>query len=149
MLLSLSISPSDTITINAIQNAATTNLPSADTKQAWKYICEINQLATKADQHDFEQQFNHCILQDESQNPEKWFSKLENLRILLKLDHQTIIDDDTMITQILYNTNSRHYKTMVTLLKLEITMNGSTKLSIEDVNKAYRTVHLSTKQNCI
>jgi hypothetical protein len=101
MLLSLSISPSDTITINAV----TADLPSGDAKQAWNNICEINQPATKADQHDLEQQFNHCILQDETQNPDKWFSKLENLRILLKLDHQKIIDDNTMSTQILYNTN--------------------------------------------
>jgi hypothetical protein len=66
---------------------------------------------------------------------------------LLKLDHQKIIDDDTMITQILYNTNSKHYDTMVTFLKLEITMNGSTNVSLEDMKKAYRSVHASIKQN--
>jgi hypothetical protein len=41
----------------------------------------------------------------------------------------------TMIAQILYNKSSRHYDTMVTFLKLEITMNGSTKLSLEDVKR--------------
>jgi hypothetical protein len=64
---------------------------------------------------------------------------------LLKLDHLKIIDDDTMITQILYNINLEHYDTLVTFLKLEITMNGSTKMSLEDVKKAYRTVHASIK----
>jgi hypothetical protein len=147
MLLSLSISPSDTITFNAVQNAVTTDLPSGDAKQAWKNICEINQPATKADQHDLEQQFNHGVLQDETQNPDKLFSKLEKVRILLKLDHQKTIDDDTMITQLLYNTNSKHYDTMVTFLKLEITMIGSTKMGLEDVKKVYRTVHVSIKQN--
>jgi hypothetical protein len=44
MLLSLSISPSDTITLNAVQNAFTTELPSGDAKQSWKIICEINLL---------------------------------------------------------------------------------------------------------
>jgi hypothetical protein len=96
MLLSLSISPSDTITFNAVQNAVSAYIPSGDVKQAWKNIFEINQPATKSDQHDLEQQFNHCVLQDETQNPDKWFSKLENLRILLKLDHQKILDDDTI-----------------------------------------------------
>jgi hypothetical protein len=50
------------------------------------------------------------------------------------LDHQKIIDDDTMVTQILYNTNSKHYDTMLTFLKLEITMNGSTNMSLDNVN---------------
>jgi hypothetical protein len=63
---------------------------------------------------------------------------LENIRILLKLDHQKIIDDDTMITQIFYLANSKHYDTMVTSLKLEITMISSTKLSHEDVKKAHK-----------
>jgi hypothetical protein len=105
MLLGLSTSPSDTITFNAAQNAVSADLPSGDAKQSWKNINEVNQPATKADLHDLEQQFNHCVLKDETQKPDKCFSKLENLRILLKLDHQKIIDDNTMITQILYNPN--------------------------------------------
>jgi hypothetical protein len=94
MLLSLSFSPNDTITFNAIQNAVTQELPSGEAKQAQKNICKINQPDTKAYQHDLEQQFNHCVLSDHSQNPDKWYSKLENLRILLRLDHQLIITDD-------------------------------------------------------
>jgi hypothetical protein len=101
MLLSLCISASDTINFNAVQNAVTDDLPTGDAKKERKNICEISQPATKADQHDLEQQFNHCILQDETQNPDRWFSKLENLRILLKFDPKTTITDDTMITQIL------------------------------------------------
>jgi hypothetical protein len=66
---------------------------------------------------------------------------------LLRLDHQKTFDDDNMITQILYNKNSEHYDTMNTFLKLEITMNGSTKMSFEYVKKAFRTVHASIKQN--
>jgi hypothetical protein len=81
MLLSLCISPNDTITFNAIQNSVTLQRPSSDAKQAWKNICEINQPATRADQHDLEQQLNHCVLWDDSQNPDKRFSKLENVRI--------------------------------------------------------------------
>jgi hypothetical protein len=74
------------------------------------------------------------VLQDETQNPDKWFSKLESIRILLKLDHTTTITDYTMITQILYNiTNSKYYDTMVTFLKLEITKDATTVT----VKKAY------------
>jgi hypothetical protein len=50
-----------------------------------------------------------------------------------------------MITQILYNTNSKHYDTMVTVLKLEITKNAS-NLTLLDVKKAYRTMFVSFKQ---
>jgi hypothetical protein len=70
-----------------VQNATTDELPKGDAKKAWEDICVFNQPATKADQHDLEQQFNHCVLQDETQNPDKWFSKLENIRILSELDH--------------------------------------------------------------
>jgi hypothetical protein len=145
MLLSLCISPNDAITFNAIQNAVTQELPSIDAKQAWTDICEINQPATRADQHDLEQQFNHCVLQDDCQNPDRLFSKLENWRISLRLDHQLIITDDSMITQILYNTNSKHYDAMVTVLKLEMTRNAS-NLTLLDFKKAYRTVFASLKQ---
>jgi hypothetical protein len=50
-----------------------------------------------------------------------------------------------MITQILYNTNSKHYDTMVTILKLEMTKNAS-NLTLLDVKKAYRTVFISLQQ---
>jgi hypothetical protein len=72
------------------------------------------------------------VLQDETQNPDKWFSKLENIRILLKLYHTTTITDATMITQILYNTNSKYYDAMVSFLKFEITKDATT-VSLADV----------------
>jgi hypothetical protein len=144
--LSLCISASDTITLNAVQNATIDELPTGDAKKAWQNICETNQPATKADQHDLEKHFNHCVLQDETQNLDKWYSKLENIRILLKLDHKTTITDDTMITQILYNTNSKYYDTMVAFLKLEIAKDATT-VTLDDVKKACRTVHASITQN--
>jgi hypothetical protein len=59
MLLSRCISPFDTITFSAVQNATTDELYSGDAKEAWNNICKINQPATKEDQHDLEQQFNY------------------------------------------------------------------------------------------
>jgi phosphomannomutase len=52
-----------------------------------------------------------------------------------------------VITHILFNSVSRDSDTMVSFLLVESMMNGSTKLSREDVQKAYRTVHASIKQN--
>jgi hypothetical protein len=62
--------------------------------------------------------------------PDKWFSKLEILIIRLKTDHKYMISDDKMITQILYNAPSKHYATMVTVLKLEM---AKGKLDLEEI----------------
>jgi hypothetical protein len=38
MLLSLSISPTDTVTFGAVQNATIEELPTGDAKKSWKYL---------------------------------------------------------------------------------------------------------------
>ena len=80
----LTICITDAITFEAVQNAVTDNLPTGDAKLAWKNICNINQPVTASEQHDLEQQFYQCTLADEHTNPDKWFVKLENIRITLK-----------------------------------------------------------------
>jgi hypothetical protein len=120
MLLSLSISPTDTVTFGAVQNATTEELPTGDAEKVWKNIYKINQPTTRTELHELEWLFNHCSLSDENLNLDKWFSQLENLRIRLKIDHRYEISDDKMITQILYNVPSKHNATMVTILKLKM-----------------------------
>jgi hypothetical protein len=56
-----------------------------------------------------------------------------------------IISDDSTITQIFYNTNSKHYDAMVTVLKLEMTKTAN-NLTLLDVKKAYKIVFASLKQ---
>jgi hypothetical protein len=61
---SLRISPSDTITFNAVQNAVSAELTSGDAKQALRNICEINHPATKTYQHSLEQYYKmKCKIQ--------------------------------------------------------------------------------------
>jgi hypothetical protein len=71
--------------------------------------------------------------------------KVGKLKVLSRLDHHLIITDDSMFTQILYNTKSKLYDTLVTVIKLEMTKNAS-NLIVLDVKKAYRTVFASLKQ---
>ena len=137
MLLSLSISPSDTTTFGAIQNAKTDDLPKGDAKKAWKNICDINQPISRTELHILEQQFNHCSLPDDNSSPDKWFSKLENIRTLLKLDHNYEISEDKLITQILYNAPSRHYSTMLTFLRMKLLTDGT--LDLMEIKMAFRT----------
>jgi hypothetical protein len=75
MLLTLSMSPSNTITFGAIQNVPTEELPTGDAKKAWKNICQINHPTTRTELHELEWQFDLCSLTVDNLNPDKWFSK--------------------------------------------------------------------------
>ena len=143
MLLTLSISPNDIVTYDAIQTAVTTELPDGCAKTAWRNICDIYQPATKTEQHELEQQFSRCELKDESENPDKWFSKMENLRIQLKQDHQVTIEDDKMKTQILFNTKPAMYSTIISILKRD--MNKGTAVTLTDIKQEYRQVYSTSK----
>jgi hypothetical protein len=90
-----------------------------------------------------EKHFNHCSLSDENLDPDKWLSKLDNLRIRLKIDHKYEIYDYKVITQILYNAPSKHYATMVAVLKLEM---AKGKLDLEVIKQAFRTIYGTIKQ---
>jgi hypothetical protein len=48
-----------------------------------------------------------------------------------------------MITQILFNAPSKHYATMVTVLKLEM---AKGKLDLEEIKQAFRTIYGTIKQ---
>ena len=64
-----------------------------------------------------EQNFNKISLDKEQKNPDEWFVKFEKIRLQLKIDFETEITDDQMISQILYNTNPPQYKTAIALIK--------------------------------
>jgi Reverse transcriptase (RNA-dependent DNA polymerase) len=143
MLLTLSISPNDNITYDAIQTAVTIDLPNGCAKTAWQNLSDIYQPATKTEQHELEQQFSRCELKEASENPDKWFSKLENLRIQLKQDHNIIIDDDKMRTQILFNTKPEIYSTIISILKRD--MNKGILISLTEIKLEYRQVFSTQK----
>ena len=131
----LTICITDAITFEAVQNAVTDNLPSGDAKLAWKNICNINQPVTASEQHDLEQQFYQCTLADEHTNPDNWFVKLENIRITLKNDHNHPINDEQMVTQILYTPLPSVYKTTVFILKRELDKSITKTLNLNDIKQ--------------
>jgi hypothetical protein len=69
MILTLSISPNDNKTYDAIQTAVTIDLPNVCAKTAWQNLSDFYQPATKTEQHELEQQFPRCELKEESENP--------------------------------------------------------------------------------
>jgi hypothetical protein len=71
---------------------------------------------TKKEQHDLEQQFHHCQLTEDSANPDKWFAKLDNIRLQLKIDHGIELTEDKVITQILFNCKPTAYVTTIAML---------------------------------
>jgi hypothetical protein len=145
MLLTLSISPNNNITYDAIQTAVTIDLPNGCAKTAWQNLCDIYQPATKTEQHELDQQFSCCEIKDESEKPDKWFSKLENLRIQLKQDHNVMVDDDKMRTQILFNTKPAIYATIISILKRD--MNKGTVISLTEIKLEYSQVFSTLKVN--
>jgi hypothetical protein len=98
--LLLTLSVTDPISYEAIQNATTEELPDGDAKKAFANLCNIFKPVAKTEQHDLEQQFHHCQLTEDSANPDKWFAKLDNIRLQLKIDHRIELNDDKVITQI-------------------------------------------------
>jgi hypothetical protein len=57
-------------------------------------------------------------LTDASYPPDKWFAKLETVKIEMKnMDHT--IDDDTMIAQTLFNAQPSIYNTTIEILTRE------------------------------
>jgi hypothetical protein len=98
MLLTLAMSYA--VSLEAVDSSKTEDLPDGDAKLAWKTSTNIYQPNIQSELQALRQQFNHCTLTDASYLPDKWFEKLETLKIEMKnMDHT--IDDETISVQIL------------------------------------------------
>jgi gag-polypeptide of LTR copia-type len=113
MLLTLAMS--DAVSFKAVDSRKTGDLPDGDSKLAWTTLTNIYQPNNKSELQALKQQFNYCALIDASYPPDKWFAKLETLKIEMKnMEH--VIDDDAMIAQILFNTQPSNYNTTIEIL---------------------------------
>jgi hypothetical protein len=61
----------------------------------------MHQPTTRTELHNLEQQFHQCRLRSITKNPDDWFAQLEHIRVQLRNDHNMIITDDQLKTQIL------------------------------------------------
>ena len=91
----------------AVDNARTPELPDGDAYKAWLNLETIFKPKSSAKKHELEQTFNKSSLDKEQKNPDEWFAELEKIRLQLKLDFETEITDDQMISQIIYVRKNR------------------------------------------
>jgi gag-polypeptide of LTR copia-type len=113
MLLTLAMSVA--VSFEVVGSGKTTDMPDGDAKLAWTALTHIFQPNNKSELQAFRQQFNHCALTDASYPTDKWFAKLETLKIEMKnMEHE--IDDNVMIAQILFNTQPAIYNTTIEIL---------------------------------
>jgi transposase InsO family protein len=137
MLLTLSIT--DKVSYDAIINANTTELPSGDAKLAWSHLVDMHQPTTRTELHNLEQQFHQCRLRSITKNPDDWFAQLEHIRVQLRNDHNMVITDDQLKTQILYNTDPEEYKIAKELLKHQLNLNIN--VTIINIKSTYRQIY--------
>ena len=128
---------------SAIYNATTSALPDGDAHQAWENLKTIFKPVTSAKKHELEQTFNQSALLKELKNPDEWFAELEKIRLQLKLDFKYIIDDEKMISQIIYNIHPLQYRTTIALIKRDI--NKGVKITLQDVEDDLRQIYGSIR----
>ena len=137
MLLTLAMS--DAVSFEAVDSSKTVDLPDGDAKMAWENLVNLYQPNNKTELQALRQQFNHCALTEASYSPDKWFAKLESLRLEMKL-MKHVIDDDTMIAQIIYNTQPSIYNTTIEILTREQSI-GTAAPKLIDIKNEFRQVY--------
>ena len=133
----------DPVSFGAIYNAVTDQLPDGDASVAWNNMMLIFKPVSSAKKHELEQAFNQSNLRSENKNPDEWFAELEKIRLQLKLDFKVTMDDDKMISQIVYNLHPTPYQTTVALLKRDL--NKAVVLTLSDVKDDIRQIYGSLK----
>jgi hypothetical protein len=116
MLLTLAMS--DAVSFEAVDSSKAADLPDGGAKLAWTTLTNIYQPNNKSELQALRQQFNHFALTNASYPPDKWFAKLETLKIEMK-NMEYVFDDDVMIAQILFNTQIYIYNTSIEILTKE------------------------------
>ena len=136
----------DDVSFNAIYCAVTKDLPDGDAKLAWENIKTLFKPIATARQHELEQQFNQCSLDRDSKNPDEWFAELEHIRLQLALDYQVKIEDNKVISQILFNTKPHFYRTTIAMIKRDMDRNPSS-VTLANVKEDYRQVFQQRPNN--
>jgi hypothetical protein len=91
------------------------------------------------------QEFNHCILDNDSENPDEWFSQLETIQAELRIDFQYIIPDEDLISHIIFTVKAQIYQTLLTVLKVELN-NAPNTLALEAVKNNIRQIYIQSRK---
>jgi hypothetical protein len=87
----------DEVSFSIVDAAITDALPSGDARLAWKNLVARYEPTTSVTLVQLKKEFTNCILEDVSENPEIWITKLEQLRQKLNRLNAPISDLDLMI----------------------------------------------------
>jgi gag-polypeptide of LTR copia-type len=137
MLLTLAMT--DAVSFEAVDSSKATDFPDGDAKLAWSTLTNIYQPNNESELQALRQQFNNCALTDASYPPDKWFAKMETLKIEMKhMKHD--IDDDVMIAQILFNTQPSIYNTTIEILTREQSI-GTAVPTLLQIKNEFRQVY--------
>jgi hypothetical protein len=64
-------------------------------------------------------------LEKKTKNPDKWFTELEHIRVLLFEDHGFNVTEERMIQHIVNNLKPKPYETTVYILKRDLQYNNA------------------------
>jgi gag-polypeptide of LTR copia-type len=135
----LSMSITDSVTFNALSNAKTTKLTKGCAYTAWQNIESLYKGTSNANKFELEQKFNHSELKSDTKNPDEWFAELDTIRVQLRLDFKLTIDDEKMVSHIVYNVHPKIYQTTLAIIKREL--NNGQAVKLEDLKKDLRQVY--------
>jgi len=136
----LMLSQSDNVTLTALKASITTKLPNDDARGAWKNLEKLHKPTDYATKYELINKFNHLELRNDNKNPDEWFAELESLRSQLTIDFSYKIEDDKMISHIIYNLHPKIYQTLLTMIKRDI--NNKKVPTLEELKKDIRLVYL-------
>ena len=114
----LLLSCTDEVSFGAVDEAVTSVLPDGDAAKAWANLTAKYEPKTTASKVQLKREFNLCILDNVSKDPDEWISDLERIRQRLKVMKSEINDTDLMIH--ILNNLPPEYESLVEKLELEI-----------------------------
>ena len=109
------LSCEEEISFGLIDEAITSDYPDGDSRQAWKNLLTKFESATMATKTKLNKEFITKILEDATEDPDKWITNVERLRQRLKEMNHTISDEDLMIH--ILNNVPEEYDNLVEMLE--------------------------------
>jgi hypothetical protein len=101
-----------------VEEAKTTKHPDGDARQAWVNLLEKYQVETAAGMVQLRMDFTKCVMKNESQDPDEWFTELEYLKQRLK-GVKVNIEESELIAHILNNLPN-NYSELVTSVEGDV-----------------------------
>ena len=126
---------SEAISFNLVRTGITDELPDGSAAQAWKNLCSKYSPNTVAEKIRLKKELQQLKLDNASDDPDIWLTKLELIRMQL-VKFKASVSDDDLIMHVLNNLPSDYNQLIVTM---EYMMNKSDL----DINNMRETLNLA------